>query len=68
MIIPFYRMQKKINKKYSKRNRGKPKQPEYKTVKYEKKGVDFKSRKPEKIFHNLETKDITNVEVYDFPE
>jgi len=56
---------KKINRKYSKRNRNKPKVPEYKTVKYEKKGIDFKARKPEKIFHNLETKDITSVEVFD---
>ncbi|HIN40342.1 MAG TPA: cell surface protein SprA, partial [Flavobacteriales bacterium] len=56
---------KKINKKYSKRNRGKPKEPEYKTIKFEKTGVDFMARKPEKIYHNLETKDITSVEVYD---
>ena len=47
---------KKINKKYSKRNRGKPKEPEYKTIKFEKTGVDFMARKPEKIYHNLETR------------
>ena len=56
---------KKINKKYSKRNRGKPKEPEYKTIKFEKTGVDFLARKPENIYHNLETKDITSVDVYD---
>ena len=56
---------KKINKKYGKRRGNKPRAPEYKTVQYEKDNLTFKARKPKKFFHNLETKDITSVEVFD---
>ena len=56
---------KKINTKYNKRKRQKVKQPEYKEVKFEKENVKFVARKPKGIFHELNTKDITSVEVFD---
>ncbi|PCH96646.1 MAG: cell surface protein SprA [Bacteroidetes bacterium] len=56
---------KRINAKYNKRKRQKVKQPEYKEVKFEKDGVKFVARKPKGIFHELNTKDITSVEVFD---
>ena len=56
---------KRINTKYNKRKRQKVKQPEYKEVKFEKEGVKFIARKPKGIFHELNTKDITSIEVFD---
>jgi len=56
---------KKINKKYGRRRGNKPKPIEYVTVKYEKSNLKFKARKPKKFFHNLDTKDVTSVEVFD---
>jgi len=56
---------KKVNQKYNRRKRAKQKQPEYKTVTYERDNVKFKARKPKKISHKLDTKDITSVEVFD---
>ncbi|MBL4578480.1 MAG: cell surface protein SprA, partial [Flavobacteriales bacterium] len=56
---------KKINKKYGRRRGNKPREPEYKVVKFEKDNLKFKARKPKKFFHNLDTKEITSVEVFD---
>jgi len=56
---------KKINTAYNKRKRQKVKQPEYKEVKFEKEGVKFIARKPKGLFHELNTKDITSIEVFD---
>ncbi|MFH1320076.1 MAG: cell surface protein SprA [Bacteroidota bacterium] len=67
-MVNFYnkvKYLKKINQKYGKSGKGKPKpEPSYKKVKYEMDDVSFKARKPKKITHDLETKDI-NVEVFD---
>jgi len=56
---------KKVNQKYNKRKRQKVKQPEYKTVTFEKGNLKFTARKPKKFFHELDTKDITSVELLD---